>query len=89
MIKIDKNKALNSLQEFLVPDPFLIDTRSCFTVPSCSISVSKCPFWYNTKAAITGKITITGVMRYLTEAENNGQWLQKKIILKNGKNDPK
>ena len=89
MIKIDKNKALNSLRESLVPDPFLIDTRSCFTVSSCSISVPKYPFWYNIKAAIPGKITITGVMRYLTEAENNGQWLQKKIILKNGKNDPK
>ena len=32
---------------------------------------------------------MTGVMRYLTEAENNGQRLQKKIILKNGKNDTK
>ena len=88
MIKIAKNKALNSLEESLVPDPFLIDTRSCFTVPSCSISVPKYPFWYNIKAAIPGKITITSVMRYLTEAENNGQWLQKKIILKNGKKWP-
>ena len=82
MIKIDKNKALNSLEESLVPDPFLIDTRSCFTVSSCSISVPKYPFWYNTKAAILGKTTTTGVMRYLTEAVNNGQWLQKNYFKK-------